>query len=199
MTADPSTAYARLRAETATMLKLDAASLSLVENLQLDLVSLLRLQVDELQGAALAGAPVDLDRLSTALAMLQKLLPSQSLVAHAPAPEGRFGPSARERLRELIERTVLREDPPEVEAERAALAAAMPPGAQYTPSAPAPFVPPPATSLQQESPPPRPLTDIEKMDRINATPALPPRGEPEPWRRHVDGSGIIAPWFNPHG
>ena len=119
MTANPSTAYARLRAETATMLKLDAASLSLVGNLQLDLVSLLRLQVDELQGAALAGQTVDLDRLATALGMLQKLLPSQSLVAHAPAPEGRFSPSARERLRELIERTVLREDPPKVEAERA--------------------------------------------------------------------------------
>jgi hypothetical protein len=104
---DPSVAYDRLRAETAEMLKLDVANLSLVEGLQLDLVSLLRLQVDELQGAALAGEQVDLDRLSTALAMLQKLLPARALEASAPAPESRFGPSARERLRALIEKTVL--------------------------------------------------------------------------------------------
>jgi hypothetical protein len=131
---DPSAAYDRLRVETAEMLKLDVANLSLVEGLQLDLVSMLRLEVDGLQGSVLAGEQVDLDRLSTALAMLQKLLPAQALVAPTPPAETRFGPSARARLRELIEKTVLRDDPHEAERlrqvrereEQAAIAAALP-------------------------------------------------------------------------
>lgn len=175
MTADPATAYERLRAETATMLKLEATSLSLVENLQLDLVSLLRLQVDELQGAALAGQTVDLDRLATALQMLQKLLPEKALVAPAPPAETRFGPSARERLRELIERTVLREDPPEVEAERAwrdemqAVAGAGGDVAEV--AKPAPFLPAsePAAAPSPR-PPPKPMSDIERMNAANSKP-----------------------------
>ena len=72
---DPIAAYERLRAETAQMLKLDSANLSLVEGLQLDLVSLLRLEVDGLQAAVLGGAQVDLARLSTAHTLLQKMHP----------------------------------------------------------------------------------------------------------------------------
>ena len=103
---DPSAAYDRLRVETAEMLKLDVANLSLVEGLQLDLVSMLRLEVDGLQGAVLAGEQVDLGRLSTALGMLRQLLPEKSLVASpAAAPETRFGTNHRERLRQLIEET----------------------------------------------------------------------------------------------
>jgi hypothetical protein len=59
--ADPSASYQLLRNETATMLKLgDVDALGLVEGLQLDLVSLLRLEVDGLEGQVLAGQPVDL-------------------------------------------------------------------------------------------------------------------------------------------
>jgi hypothetical protein len=107
---DPAAAYEALRASTAEMLKLDPANLSLVEGLQLDLIALLRLTTSDMQGAALSGEAVDLDRLSTALGMLQKLVPEKSLVASAPAPETRFGPDHRARLREMIERVVLRED-----------------------------------------------------------------------------------------
>jgi hypothetical protein len=99
---DPAQTYERLRAETAEMLKLDAANLSLVEGLQLDLVSLLRLEVDGLQGAVLAGEQVDLARLSTALAMLQKLLPTQ--LAPAAAAERDDFAGAREELRQLFAR-----------------------------------------------------------------------------------------------
>jgi hypothetical protein len=101
-----------LRVETAQMLNLDIADLSLVAGLQLDLVSLLRLEVDGLQGSALAGEQIDLDRLSTALGMLRQLLPERALVsAPPPPPETRFGDQHRKRLRELVERVVLREDP----------------------------------------------------------------------------------------
>jgi hypothetical protein len=81
---DPVTTYERLKIETAAMLNLDVDSASLLENLQVDLVSLLRLQVDDLQGRAMNGEQVDLNRLSTALTMLQKLLPVNSLTAPAP-------------------------------------------------------------------------------------------------------------------
>jgi hypothetical protein len=99
---DPAAAYAALRAETAGMLKLDAANLSLVEGLQLDLVSLLRLEVDGLQGAVLSGDQVDLARLSTALAMLQKLLPTQ--LAPAAATDQHDFSGAREELARHFDR-----------------------------------------------------------------------------------------------
>ena len=86
---DPATTYERLKIETAEMLNLNVASSSLLENLQVDLVALLRLEIDTLQGAVLAGESVDLNRLSTALTMLRTLLPAQALVAPAPAPESR--------------------------------------------------------------------------------------------------------------
>jgi hypothetical protein len=82
---DAAATYEALRASTAEMLKLDPANLSLVEGLQLDLIALLRLTTSDMHGAALSGEAVDLDRLSTALGMLQKLLPASALVAPAPA------------------------------------------------------------------------------------------------------------------
>jgi hypothetical protein len=84
MSADPAAAYAALRDETAQMLKLDAANLSLVEGLQLDVIALLRLEIDGLHGAALSGETVDLQRLAVAHGMLQKTL-GGALVAPAPA------------------------------------------------------------------------------------------------------------------
>jgi hypothetical protein len=97
---DPA-AYERLRAETAEMLGLGVTDLSLVQGLQLDLVSLLRLEVDGLAGQVLAGKVVDLTRLATAVGMLQKLLPERALVS-APAAET-TNPDAREKLRVLLE------------------------------------------------------------------------------------------------
>jgi hypothetical protein len=108
-TPDPAAAYAVLRTETAAMLKLNSSDLSLVEGLQLDLVSLVRLEVDMLQGRALANEPIDLDRLSTALGMLQKLLPALALVSTTrcrvalPAPRLLFELAARHRLPTVCE------------------------------------------------------------------------------------------------
>src|SRR4029077_4274903 len=87
MTADPAEVYGRLKAETAAMLGVDPADMSKTEGLRLDITSLLLLEIDSLQGAILANEQVDLGRLSSALAMLQKLLPASALVAPAPAAD----------------------------------------------------------------------------------------------------------------
>jgi hypothetical protein len=144
MSTDPAADYAALRTETSEMFGYDLANLSLTQGLQLDLVSLLRLEVDTMQGQVLAGDTVDLNRLVTAHAMLQKMLPERSLVAPAPAPEARFGNEHRARLRDLIERTVLASTPDEdadtmQREEAAAVAAALPiDTAQAAPVAPSP-------------------------------------------------------------
>jgi hypothetical protein len=72
--------YEKLRGETAAMLGFGSEP-SLIQGLQIDLIALLRLEIDTMQGEVFSGAPVDLDRLSTALQMSQKLLPEASLRA----------------------------------------------------------------------------------------------------------------------
>jgi DNA-directed RNA polymerase specialized sigma54-like protein len=97
MSDDPARDYEVLRRQTAAMLNLDLADLSPADGLRLDLTALLRLSLDSLQGAALAGREVDLSRLQSCFAMLQKLLP-QSVAA----PQLREDFSARRKLTELI-------------------------------------------------------------------------------------------------
>jgi hypothetical protein len=104
MSADPAAVYERLKLETAQMLGLNTDSSSLLENLQVDLVSLLRLQIDDLQGKVLNGQQVDLARLSAALTMLRQLLPEKALVAPAAAADhvDQFA-GAREELARLFD------------------------------------------------------------------------------------------------
>lgn len=99
MTADPAIVYERLKRETAAMLNLDVDSSSLLENLQVDLVSLLRLQIDDLQGKVLNGEQVDLARLSAALTMLRQLLPEKALVSSPPAAD--TGPDHEAAFRQI--------------------------------------------------------------------------------------------------
>jgi hypothetical protein len=110
--ADPSASYQLLRRETAEMLRINADDLGLVDGLQLDITSLLRLVIDSLQGKVLVGEEVDLGKLQVAHALLRQMLPPAAMVAPAPAPETarRFGTDHRARLRQLIENVVLRED-----------------------------------------------------------------------------------------
>jgi hypothetical protein len=182
---DPATAYDRLRTETAEMLKLNIADLSLVEGLQLDLVSMLRLEVDGLQGAVLAGGQVDLARLSTALGMLRQLLPEKSLVASpAAAPETRLGPDHRARLRDLIERTVLREDPREAERmrdiqAREEMAAVIAAGGTVEVATP---------------PPPRPAENVVPFDPNSVKPPQHYLKQHEPWESHYDGRAGPPAW-----
>jgi hypothetical protein len=83
---DPRVVYEALRAETAQMLGLDLTDLSAVAGLKLDLVSLLRLSLDELHGRALSGAPIDMATLNQCVALLQKLLPSATTEVSPPEP-----------------------------------------------------------------------------------------------------------------
>ena len=203
--ADPAAAYERLKIETAGMLRLDVGSSSLLENLQVDLVALLRLEIDTLQGAVLAGDSVDLGRLASALTMLRSLLPAQALVSAPPPVETRFGPDHKAKLRRLIEHTLMADDVAEAEAERladvcareeqAAVAAAThveAAKAAPAPSAPAsPSQPPPsqqpAGAVSNQPPPPR---------RNDGIPAHYLKGPDEPWRPFVNEDGVIAtsPW-----
>jgi hypothetical protein len=179
---DSAATYERLKAETAGMLNLSVASSSLLENLQIDLVSLLRLEVDTLQGQVLAGDSVDLKRLETALDMLQKLLPAQALVAPAPAPARRFDGNARERLKAMIEKTVMNDDSyarnmaVDPNKARADFEAQLQEAIEKYPNA---FPPPPPDAASADSPapiepaPPEPapqpprLTDVESMNATN--------------------------------
>jgi hypothetical protein len=99
MSDDPAHDYEILRVSTAQMLGLDLANLSPAEGLRLDLTVLLRLQLDALQGLALAGQDIDLSRLQSCYVMLSKLLPQ---AVEAP-PEAREDHSARDKVRRLIE------------------------------------------------------------------------------------------------
>jgi hypothetical protein len=99
MTDDPARDYEALRVQTAKLLNLDTADLSATESLQLDLASLLRLSLDALQGAALAGREIDLGKLQSCYGMLAKLLPR---AVEAP-PQLRESHAARHRLAELID------------------------------------------------------------------------------------------------
>jgi hypothetical protein len=102
MTVDPAAVYERLKTETAGMFGYDLADLSLTQGLQIDLVSLLRLEVDTMQGKVLAGETVDLQRLVAAHGLLQKMLPAQALVAPAAAASHDAFAGAREELERFL-------------------------------------------------------------------------------------------------
>jgi hypothetical protein len=90
--------YQKLRAEAAKMLRLDAASLSGLEGLQCDLVSVLLLEVDNLSATSLAGQPIDTNKLADCVKILKSLLPAPLTPAQQP-PDFR---GAREELAVML-------------------------------------------------------------------------------------------------
>jgi hypothetical protein len=77
--------YRKLRSSTKEMLELgDDASITPVQSLQIDLVNILRLEIDGLTATSLAGKATDLGKLSETVKLLRLLLP-QSAVAEAAA------------------------------------------------------------------------------------------------------------------
>jgi hypothetical protein len=194
-TTDPAAAYEALRAETAGMLKYDLADLSLVQGLQLDLVSLLRLEVDTLQGKVLAGDTVDLNRLAVAFGMLQKILPPAALKAEPP-PEVRPRTEARDKLKALIEAVILAgpaHDPgvptaeariAELEDEVARLRAELA-GAASPPAAAPPAASPAAPSADVVPLRSRELTGAEVAERVQRQMTAP---RDEPWRSQYSRS-----------
>jgi predicted component of type VI protein secretion system len=207
---NPAAAYEALRASTAEMFGYPLDALSLTQGLQLDVVSLLRLEVDSLQGKVLAGETVDLQRLVTAHSLLRQMLPERALVAPAPAPDEVDDETARSKFADLVDGYVrarhaeMAADPgrarAEFEAELQEAIAKYPPAAAPaepdlperapwgTPPEPVAATPPPPVA----APPPPP----------RATSAQPPahylrEGQPrEAWRDHLDAGGnvVVAPF-----
>jgi len=195
MIADPAASYERLHAETAEMLGLDLADLSLVQGLGLDLVSLLRLEIDSMQGAVLSGKLIDLPRLVACHGMLAKLLPERSLVAPAAAE---VHSDARERLAALIAAGDAAEDERLAEAsnheDRVMTAEAF--GGVEPPAATAP-----APSVQPAVPH---VHDLRHVPAGAAAPPLaPPSNRPNPWKppeeslRDVGGGNVVPRWISP--
>jgi hypothetical protein len=102
-TNDPAAQYKKLRAATVEMLGLGGENnLTPVQSLQIDLISVLLLEIDSLQGQQLAGQPIDMSRLATALSMLQKLMPPTSLSPTLSEPN--FDGAAAEFARLIAQR-----------------------------------------------------------------------------------------------
>ena len=196
---DPAAAYAALRDLTAAMFDYDLADLSLTQGLQIDLVSLLRLEVDTMQGKVLAGETVDLTRLVAAHGMLAKLLPERALVAPAPAAANHDFASAKEELdrflveraerleaREIKESERLREENARLREEITQLRTQL--RAEQQPAPP---------SVRQ----PSNVVSIDGTARANA--AKPPasylrEGQPrEPWETYGRGTVEVACWSPP--
>lgn len=96
------TTYAKLRAETATMLGFGEATLTAVQAMRVDVVTALRLGLDDLSGRLAAGERVDLGKLLEASEALQKFLPEN--VTAPPSPGGPDGLlAARKRMFELMQ------------------------------------------------------------------------------------------------
>jgi hypothetical protein len=105
VTNDPKIAFEQMRKETGSMLGYkDADAPSLIQNLQIDCVALLRFSIDHLQAEVFAGHDVDLNKLATSLTMLRQLLPERSL--QAPPPLDEFRPGEAEEIADQFNRKV---------------------------------------------------------------------------------------------
>jgi hypothetical protein len=187
MTDDPRAVYEALHRSTAEMFGY-SGDLTLTQGLQVDLASVLRLEIDALQGQRLAGQAIDLARLSTAFLMLQKLLP-QSVAA----PQLRESHHARDRLLQIVNdiAEVQAEDEADevarlsqLVAEKDAVIAALggaiaQPAASPPPPAPAPPASPPEQTTKSNQPPLPPANA--------AFPRAYLRDDSAPWRSHVEG------------
>jgi hypothetical protein len=180
---DKAALYQRLRRETAGMLGYALDNLSPAQELRLNVVSVLRLEVDALQGRSIAGESFDLGRLLEAAERLEKLLPTPE-----PARSRDPGEDAREQLRRLIMKHVevhrqdeireidlLRRENQELREEIMALRGAPPP--LLEPKA----LPPPA-----ETPPPKPFVNGIQPHEVERT-----FSGTEPWRPYVTGHGGV--------
>jgi hypothetical protein len=202
--ADPAAAYAALRASTAEMFDYDLASASLTQGLQIDLVSLLRLEVDTMQGRVLAGETVDLQRLVAAHGLLSRMLPAQALVAPAAAADqGDPFAGAREELAALLDkrfaaiaarRAYLLRDVLEREEMAACMAAA--------PSAPVLVAPSPPEPVQRTDNVVSIGTTNPELQRLASRTPTPQSAEDRAkgertWRDFYDGGAVVAPAWSP--
>jgi hypothetical protein len=114
------TTYAKLRTETAAMLGFGEVTLTAAQAMKVDLVTALRLGLDDLSGRLAAGERVDLGKLLEASEALLQFLPANVAAPPSPGgPDGLF--AARKRMAELLGiAEIWNETPSEEEARRRA-------------------------------------------------------------------------------
>jgi hypothetical protein len=187
MSDDPrTTLYRRLRAEAAELMGLDAADLSGLASMQVDLVGILMLEIDDMQATSVAGRLIDMGRLADAVRILRSLMPTSEPLA-APVAQPDFD-GAHEALSELLtmrahnlearEASVSERLKAEI-AEKDALIERLRAEASGTPQAP-----PPSTSLPQQTSLPRPTSPQPPLSPPSA-------GIPAHYLRRDDGFSVI--------
>jgi hypothetical protein len=208
---DHATLHDVLRRSTATMLHYDVDDLSPIRALRLDLACSLRLEIDRNAALQARGEPADLRALTLAVESLERLLHLAEVTASDGGP--RAG-SAKERLRDLIQRVII--DAPaqaeatrvqqlerEVEQLRAELArrGEFPHVEKAPPSAAAAA---PAAAAAAATAPEMPTAPRGAVVPLRAPASDRPPAhylkQPEPWRPYVTESGIrSASSFAPPG
>jgi hypothetical protein len=210
---EPKQLLDRMRNEAAELLKYDLNKLTAAQSVRLDRAAALRLELDDVQSRQLAGLPIDMAKFVVASEALERLVGGNPETS-TTGPD--FTGAREELLQFLVQRADAIEKRREREEAKAIAAAsidgskpasgdarrdhAVPQPALIEPAAAAGGPEPPVLVEPAPPPPQRVEGDIERMNRVNSTPALPPAREPEPWRKFVDADGnIISPWFIPHG
>lgn len=175
--------FEALRADTKRLLKLGDA-LSPSQQTRVDRCASLRLALDRWQSAQLAGQEIDMRSFIAASCELEKLLGGSP-----SAPTSRLANGdARERLRRLIEATVLAPaaaDPGEVERtaelmRREEMAAVIAAGGDVEPAASEPAI------VAPPSPPPERPPNVVPLHYLKVN-------QREPWERYYDGA-TVPPW-----
>jgi hypothetical protein len=173
--------FAKLRTETAALLKYDLSNLSAWESAKLDVCCLLRWELDRQQSAMLQGQPVDARQVGIISEQLETLLRPVATVATAHD----YG-VARAKLKALIDNAVKAADLEtafDAEREEAqAVLAALPPAALAA-----------ALHEQTNDEQTNSVSRVTFIDHATIQPQRPapvPYGS-EPWRDFIDDAGNI--------
>jgi hypothetical protein len=186
MSDDPAKLFNSLRASTVALLGYeDTDHLTAAQQIRVDRAVMLRLLIDDAQARQMRGEPIDVRAFVAASEDLERM------VGGNPAsPAARFDGNARERLRKLIEKTLMAGDADDAardaelmwREEQAAVAAASPDGTIVVHA---------RRSAEVASAPAEPAPS-EKEHQTSNQPPLPPRDAPiprhylanydEPWR-----------------
>jgi hypothetical protein len=193
--------YEKTRAETARMFKYDLAHLTDGQNAHLEVVTALRLGLDDLQGRIVRGEAIDTSKLVTISESLARMLPPSVLAAPPAAPcEDPRAKMLRE-LEEMQRRGELGREFQKAqrkaafERENAALRAENEVLRRKLARQNKKAAASGATNV----------VDLDEAVRRNALREDPPRppqpGDPEPWRDHLNadgsmrtGAGIFGDW-----
>jgi hypothetical protein len=183
----PAELFKSLRASTAALLGYDVDHLSAEQIVRTDRAVTLRLLCDHLQAQQLHGVAIDVHEFVAASEALERMVGGNPASA---SPEARFGPNHRERLRQLIEKTLMAADV--AEADRLADAMRREEAIQAQ-AAGAPVEAPPAPAPVTPAPPERPANVVAFEPKPPAHYLR--ENQREAWRDHFDGRATGPhPW-----